>query len=55
MTDHIDRELQQSINEVVHIYNRISEALPHEPPWSTSLAAILTLATVTHHQNGMKP
>ena len=50
MTDYIDRELNQTISEVDAIYDRLT-ALGH----GDAAAAILTLATVTHHQNGALP
>lgn len=50
MTDHLDRELKQTIREVTDIYERLVDIGYHEPE-----AALLTFATVTHHQNGTKP
>ena len=50
MTDHIDRGLNQTINEVSDIYERLVDLGCDE-----LAAGLLTLATVTHHQNGMKP
>lgn len=50
MTDHIDRELSQTINEVSDIYERLVDL-----GYDELAAGLLTLATVTHHQNGTKP
>lgn len=49
MTDYIDRHLMDSLNEVGDVYDYWRKFVSGER------AAILTLATVTHHQNGMKP
>lgn len=50
MTDHIDRHLMDSLNEVSDIYERLVDL-----GYDELAAGLLTLATVTHHQNGMKP
>lgn len=55
MTDHIDRGLRQTIDEVVDIHNDIRGCISKNAACDDISAAILTLATVTHHQNGMKP
>lgn len=55
MTDHIDRGLKQSINEVADIHNTFLDGFDEDDRHRATTAAILTLATVTHHQNGMKP
>lgn len=55
MTDHTDRELQQSINEVTDIYNVWRSRINMNSQYGDLMSSILTLATVTHHQNGMKP
>lgn len=54
MNNHIDRELNQSAREIASIHNDLFDHV-EETPARGIIAAILTLATVTHHQNGMKP
>lgn len=51
MTNHTDRELNQTINEVESIHLHFLKSMRY----SDHEAAILTLATITHHQNGTKP
>lgn len=51
MTDHTDRELNQTINEVESIHLHFLRSRRY----SDHEAALLTLAAVTRHQNGTKP
>ena len=55
MTDHTDRELGQTLREVTDIYGDWRGRIDGNAQYSDLMASILTLATVTHHQNGMKP
>lgn len=50
VSDLIDRELNQTISEVSDIYERLVDL-----GYDEIAAGLLTLATVTHHQNGTKP